>query len=336
MEAPLAVARSVNSLPDAAAALAQGVVALHDRFFVLCDATVPLHYAASPVKVQVWAELQAEQFAHVLDVLKGERKHFDGYAHLACEWPGFPGSVGSPVYLKLDAEAGARPRVIHCVDRRIAEIGRRRRLEHEDYVKLYRRVWGGPEDVVDADIRIRQAVIDTLHELAGHRQVFLKPVEPPARFAGIEPAAILFQPPFDTGTEALLGTVGIAEAMPGESRVELVSWVCDPSDEFQRSFGELAYWSRSSRNILRSGVLIVEEGGVASSDDKTAWLVCEPWWRERLPEIHVEDARIELLAAVPISREEQSFAERKGPRELVGLMQSSDVDIFDLKRKSAL
>jgi hypothetical protein len=179
-------------------------------------------------------------------------------------------------------------------------------------------------------------VIDVLHELAGRRQVFLKPVEPPARFAGIEPAAIVFQPPVDTGAEALLGTVGMAEAMAGNERIELVSWACDPSEEFQKSFGELAYWSRESRPALRDGVIIVEEGGVPATD-MTAWLICEPWWRDNgMPRIRIEDTIIDLLAAVPIARDEQRFAERRGPQALVSRLSSSSLNIFDLGRESCL
>jgi hypothetical protein len=337
VEAPVAVARTLGSLDGADGAISQGMIALHDRFFVACGATLPLHDQSSPVKVEVWAELDAQQFGHFLEAKKGKRRYLQAHAHLACEWPGFPGSVGAPIYVEWDAEHYSMPSVIHCVDRRISEVGRRGGFEHEDYVKLYRQVWGGPRDIANADERLRLAVIDALHELADRRQIFLKPVEPPARFAGIEPAAIVFQPPVDTGSEALLGTVGIAEAMAGNERIELVSWAQDPSEEFQKSFGDLAYWSRAPHPSLRDGVIIVEEGGVPAAHDMSGWLICSPWWRERdLPRVRVEDTIIDLLACVPISRNEQRFAEKRGPQALISKMASSDVNIFDLQRPSCL
>lgn len=334
VEAPLPVARALGSLAGAETALDQGMIALHDRFFVACQATLPLHEMLSPVKVEVWVELDAQQFGFFLDVRRGRRSHLEAHAHLACEWPGFPGSLGAPVYLEWHGEG--LPRILHCVDRRISEVGRRKgTFGHDDYVRLYRQVWGGPLEIAEANASLRQAVIETLHQLAGRRQVFLRPVEPPARFAGIEPAAIVFQPPLDTGSEALLGTVGIAEAMEKNPRVELVSWVCDPTEEFQRSFGELAYWSRDRRPDLRDGVIIVEEGGVPATDSMSAWLVCEPWWRG-LPRVESGDDVVDLLTAVPIAREEQRFAERKGPQALLSRLADSSINPFDLGRVSAV
>lgn len=323
-----------STLDEVHALINEGVIVVHGRYFVSCDATVPVHVPSSPVKVRVWAELTEVQFGAYVGFTGGKRTNFEAFASLACDWPGFAGSVGSPILVAAGGD-DPRPRIKHIADLRVQEVGRRGQLCHDEYAALYRKSFGGPSEVVGADGALREAIIAALHGWVDS-PVFVKPVEPPARFAGIEPAAVVLSPPADTGAQALLGTVGISEAMPGDG-VELMVWARDPTDEFQRAVGDFCYWSRQSKQPLREGTVVTESLVVPSTNDMTAWLVCEPWWLEHpLPAAYGSGKRVDFLSAVPISRNEQRFAERRGTRELADLLERRDVDISDLRRDSAV
>lgn len=330
--APLALAELLSE-HQAEARCADGVALLHGRAFVECRGTLPLHQADSPVAVQVWVELREQQFGEFAAARAGRKKPMRTFAHLACDWPGFPGSVGAPVLVEADRDSA---RIVHCADQRIMEIGRRRKLAHDEFAALYRQVWGGEGDPAQADDRLRAAAVDAFTGYAG-AALYCHPVEPPPRFAGVEPAAVLERPPHDTGAEVLLATVGIAEATEGARAVELVGWMRNPSAQFQRAFSELCYWSRRSSSALKDGTVIANEAALPQTAELTSWLVCEPWWTDvALPRVDVDGRSLEFLAAVPISRAEQQWAERRGSGELLSRLRLAGDELFDLQRPSTV
>ena len=59
-------------------------------------------------------------------------------------------------------------------------------------------------------------------------------------------------------------------------------------------------------------------------------------WEDELPTMELEHRKIAWLLALPISDEEQSFAESNGSDELEELFQEHQIDIFDLERPSVV
>lgn len=305
------------------------VIIAGDRSYLLADASLPIDNPHSPVSVRVWVEVAAP----VLMALSGAIDAGDpvsAEATLACDWPAFPGSIGS--HVRVQTQRGRPlPRITFCSDNRISRLSGQ--LSHDHYTVLYRLTFGGPGNVVDAEPHLRAVTAEAWRQIAG-RDLFTREIAPPPGLAGIQPAQVVWAPPRDTGRRAFMGTIGIAEATP-DHRVELAAWVRDPGDAFMASFGDFCYWTRQTQGAPRPGTVIPEQPHIPDSDGMAAWLFCEPWWVDA-PTVTVGDSTVALLAAVPIHEQELTYARNAGAEDLIGRLELFDVDVSDLRRQSCV
>jgi hypothetical protein len=305
------------------------VIITGDRSYLLADASLPIDNPASPVSVRVWVEVDAAVLMALSAAIDaGDPVRAD--ARLACDWPAFPGSIGSQV--SVSSQSGSPlPRIVACSDNRISRLSGN--LSHDHYTVLYRLTFGGPGNVVDAEPHLRALTARAWREVAG-RELFTRDIAPPPGLAGIQPAQLVWAPPRDTGRRAFMGTVGIAEATP-DHRVELAAWVRDPGEKFMASFGDFCYWTRQTQGPPRHATVVPEQPQIPDSDGMAAWLFCEPWWVEA-PSVSVGETTVDLLAAVPIHEQELMFARTAGAQDLIGRLELYDVDVSDLRRESCV
>lgn len=320
---------------------AGGVVTLHGRAFIAVRASLPLN-TTSPVAVHVWVEVDwvdAERYLVFREsgLYQGAGEAPTGFGatgSLACDMPGFPATMGSHCRIVCtDPIAGAR--MTDCADLRVQMLGRELQLDHQGLVNLYRRTHGGSGAVAQADGALRAATTQGL--LGG--TYFAKPIEPFGRFAGIEPPQLLVRPPLDTDGEVHFATVGIAEAME-EQKLELVAAARNGGPEFEQSFGEFVFWSRTKQNPpLQHGMIVPERhGAIPSAPQMVAWLITEQLETEEgplcPPPVTVGKNDIHFLAAVPITAGELTFAQQSGTLALIAGLEASGIDLADLQRES--
>ena len=306
----------------------QHVIIAGQRTFLRAAASMPLDNPASPVRVRVWAEVDDGAMLALSQAAEtGASARVTG--RLACEWPGFPGSLGSQVTVQ-SAPAGELPRIVGARDHRLRAL--KGALSHEHYMLIYRALFGGSAPVTDADLSLRAVTAAAWRDLAG-RPTFTREIAPPAALAGIQPARLVIAPPLDTGATALIATVGIAEAA-GERAVELAAWVRDPGAGFVDSFGEFCYLSRQMP-APEDGAVMREQPHIPDCENMVAWMFCRPWWADTPPVTHA-GREVTLLAAVPIRERELEFAQGYGPRELAGRLELYDVDVADMHRDSVV
>lgn len=296
------------------------------RSFVLADASLPITEPSSPIRVRVWVEVDEGLVLAMSGAVAGGEP-VTGPGSLACDWPAFPGSLGAQV--TIEAAPGQQfPRVVACSDHRLRAVCGK--LSHDHYAMIYRRLFGGPNVIADADLTLRAAVAARWREVAG-QAAFTREITPPAGFAGMTPAKLIIAPPVDTGGRAFMATIGNAEALT-QAGAELCAWAHDPGDGFINSFGEFCYWSRQTQAVPAAGRIIPEHRPIPDTDGMCAWLICEPWWTT-LPAATYPGRHVELLAAVPIHRQELVFAAQVGSGELLSRLELYDVDVADLERE---
>jgi hypothetical protein len=304
------------------------------RWFVAVDATLPLDWDESPVRVLVWLEVDQRYADRVGSVLAGERSGIDGSGVLACDIPGFAGTMGARGLFRIES-GWSRPRLLSVHDARI------RRLHgyggHEGLVELYRRCWseGASIYVAPAHLALRATVGNAWRALID-RPTFRSPIEPPPRLAGIHPAELIIAPPIDTGGLLCAATLGNAEANPKQA-VELSVFAYDPSDAFLRCFAEFCYWSRGTSTPLRYGTIVADQH--IPDGEMEGWLLCWPWWISdewKRAEVYYADVRVQLLTAIPVYSDEIAYARRRGIRALRHHLEESGLDVADLKRASAI
>lgn len=309
------------------------LVEMNGRFFLRVRAHVPLDWPQSPVAALLWVEVEEDVVTNMLNYRAGRSDWFAATGTLACDWPGFPGAIGARVTIETDESAGT-PRISWVSDERLRLLSRQN-LSHEAFVVLYRRAWGGAGVVAKADHSLRRATIEALREL-GERPVFLHEITPPGKIAGIEPAAVGVLAPRDTGDEAILATIGNAEAQVGPELFELLAFARNPTQGFRSSFAEFCYWTRLSNLELTPGTIVRERRIVPGCQEMSAWLIYAPWEIRGLSEPVVElGARsLRFHAAAPITNEEEAYAEARGGVELAAHLTSLAVDLSDLSRSS--
>jgi hypothetical protein len=317
---------------------AGSILTVNGRSFLPVDVSLPLYWVDSPVAAQVWVETAYHSGDDFIRFQDGRYPYFQALGTLACDIPGFPGSMGAPV--QITAAQGEQPRLTWCADMRILLVGREEDFGHQDLVRLYRRLWGGSGDTPAEDQALRKAARDMVKEYYGH--FFSRPVTAFGPYAGIQPPEVLVRPPLDTGGEARFATIGIAEAMKGPQKIELVAAARNGGPAFEKSFGEFCFWSRREQNPpLQAGMVIPEAtGGIPSYQNLAAWLITENYDTPEgplcPPASLVGAAQLSYLAAIPITREELAYAALNGPVELLTCLEASGLDVTDLSRASCV
>lgn len=340
VEAPVAL-QAIARSEDADDILAHegGLLTMYSRAFVPAIVNLPLYWQDSPVSARVWVEVPYHSGDDYIRFRDGTYPHFLTSGWLACDVPGFPGSFGAQV--QIEAHRGSDlPVLTWCADLRILLLGRDDDFGHDHLVRLYRRMWGGSGDTPAEDPALRKAVSDTVERHFG--PYYVKPIEPIAPYAGIEPPQVLVRPPLDTGGEARFATVGNAEATKGPRKTELVAAVRDSAEPFEKSFAEFCFWSRREANPpLMPGMVIPEtQGSIPAYERMVAWLLVDDFDTAEgslvPPPVEVGPATVVYLAAIPITREELAFAASTTVGELITRLEVSGVDIADLSRNSCV
>jgi hypothetical protein len=311
------------------------IVSAAGRWFVAADATLPLNWDESPVRVLVWLEVDNRYSNRVGAVMRGESISTDGNGILACDIPGFAGSMGARAIFRIE-RGQARPCLLDCNDTRIKKM--HGYGGHAGLVELYRRCWseGLSTDVVGAHPQLRATVGNAWRELID-RPTFRRPIEPPPRIAGIQPAELIIAPPLDTGGVVCAATLGNAEANPRHA-VELSVFAYDPSDAFLRCFSEFCYWSRGTSRPLRYGSILIDNI-IPDCNEMKGWLLCYPWWIGgdwEQAEVYCENVRVRLMTAVPVHPQEITYSHQHGTRALMHLFELADTDVANLHRESAV
>ena len=316
-----------------------GVLTVNGRSFLPANISLPAFWHDSPVGAVVWVETAYHLGDDWIRFADLQLERFSASGTLACDVPGFPGTLGSIVTLEA-AKDDAVPHITWCSDMRVLMIGRADGFGHDDLVRLYRRLWGGTGETAPDNPLLREAALRAIEQHNGH--FFAKPIEALGRYAGIKPPQILVRPPLDTGGEARLATIGIAEGMRGPRKVELVTATRNGGPAFEKSFGEFCFWSRREQNPpLDAGLIIPEnQGAIPEHPNMAAWLILEDFETGEgplcPPPSEVGQAVIDYLAAIPITREEFAFAHQRGVPELVAKLEASEADVADLGRDSCV
>jgi len=302
------------------------------RFFARAELPLPLTRLDTPIRVKGWVEIDKDIFDELVDISEGQLNHLRAAATLACDIPGFPGSLGAKVMIERIYGVSATM-IISCADGRIGSIPGD--LGHDDMAALYRCIWGNEDEVAEADPELRKRVGYALQEFID-RPTYRKKMTPPAGLAGIEATDVIIAPPLDTGEEAILATVGCSDtAVATGSPVELIAWVRNPSDGFIRSFADFGYLSRLNDNPIRTGMIVPENPSIPDTDDRMAgWLL---WSSDRLKKVvgikDTEGRTVQLLEAIPLYEIEMVFAQAFGSDTLMRHLEESETDLSDLTRK---
>jgi hypothetical protein len=306
-----------------------------ERCFVSAHVSLPLAQKDSPVRAKVWVEIEGRQMARTSDAFD-ERRSIRVQGTLACDIPGFPGTMNSKVTVQVNGPS-ERFQLTHCSDQRL-NASSSLRLTHRELGNLYRRMWGRHHPYVDAPPEMRAAIKRFWSEFVG-REVFYNAVEPPPFLAGIEPGLVGVVPPLDTGDVATVVTVGNSDVVQDSRSAEFICWARDPGQEFIGSFAEFAYWSRQAQRPPQPGDLVTEERGIpgTGSDEKNAWFICEPYWPDapQLPATYAAGQTVQTLLAVPLTAEESRFYQLAGADALLEQLAACGAP-FELDRPSCV
>lgn len=308
------------------------VVGFADRWFLNCEASLPLGRLDSPIKVGLWIELSPQQLQAVQAVRRGERRQASGRAHLACELPGFAGSIGALCRYRIRA-GDELAQIVDISDRRLALIPED--AGHETMAALYRRLFGNTEPLADAQALRRALAEASLRQQVG-RAVYDSEITPPPQLAGVEPAKLLVSPPLDTGEAAFMATVGCADWAPdGHEPVEIAAWLRNPSNQLIECFSEFAYLSRMNSRPITSNYVVRERRPIPGTDDSfVAWMLVDPWWLSADEGVVRLDGGVRLLAAVPLYPSEVEYAKVFGTEDLASELMMTSEDLTDLNRES--
>jgi hypothetical protein len=303
---------------------------LFGRHFIPVQMPLPLGWTDSPIQLRLWIEIVESDVQGIRSVLTGERRSFSSSGTMACDVPGFPGSIGSPCRYRYRGH-GQEAQITFCADRRIDDLDED--PGHAGMAALYRRIWGNDTPVKDFDPDLQQAMVEGWGHWLG-RQAYARDVGPPPQMAGMNPGKVIVAPPLDTDQPAILATIGCSD-LPGAGNrhYELTCAVRNPSDDFISCFGEFAYLTRMNRTPIGPSAIVPERRGIPDSDDMVAWLLADPWWDEPAPENVLDGKQIEHLIAVPIYATEMAFAAMYGPEALMRAFRDIDPDLASLNRE---
>jgi len=309
------------------------IITVDDRVFLRAWAQLPFSRTVRALTYGLWVELtpaQAERIRAARDAGRRASLH----APLACTWPGFPGSTGARARVQLEADGDAR--IDHVADDRIMAAGQDPISRHRDLARLYRIGFGGPGHVAQAGFRgfhLRGECFDALEGFAG-RNGYREQVPVPVHLTGLElPAERAVFPPRDTGGEAILATLGNAEACRPGRRVELVALLRDPTEPLVEAFSMLTYWGRYAKEPLDVGRMLRMPAGIEGAESMRAWLLCEPpmWLVERWPQAELHGEQVRFLYAVPITEDEMNTLHRYGAKQLLAELETVE-DLRDPHR----
>lgn len=308
-----------------------GIIEALGRCFVMCQAGLPLA-SNGPVQIKTWIECDHRYVSKIQALRQGKPGNIYGQAVLAADVPGFAGSVGSVVAFSLES-GETLPQLRRIDDQRINDLSN---LEKDALAGLYRKTWGNTKDLIEADVDLRAAT-EAAWILRNGEASYSKDVQPPPSVAGMTPAALLVWPPRDTHYPVSLATVGAAEAAREKNPAEIMTTVRNPTPEFITNFSEFCYLTRMTTTVLKHGSLISEKTALPGSQDMHAWVLVKPWWEDDdWSQIAVGAQPVDLLYAVFVKKSEQEYAQRRGIKELIRALETSDLDLFDLHRESCL
>lgn len=298
------------------------------RWFLRAEAPLPLGFDRSPVRPIVWLEIPEEMASSVYDLRSGSRSRLSGMASLACDVPGFPGTIGAPSRFRIRNSEGVAE-IVTIADQRVLSLPED--PSHDEVLELYRQMWGAEEDKRTPDASGRERFFSWWEGILG-RTVHRKTVPPPPRFSGMEPGEMLFSPPMDTGGIAVMATLGCSD-LPESDKKEIACWARNPSESFLEIFSEFVYITRMNKKPLRSGYIVPERDTIPETGF-SGWLLSEPWWiRDNmfLPPSE-EGPSVEVLGAMPLYPVEMAFAAMFGPDRLIEALQEANIDPTDLER----
>lgn len=304
-------------------------IAVAGRYFIPVQLPLPIGQLYSPIRLRLWVEISESDIAGIRLVLLGERRSYSSTATMACDIPGFPGSVGSPCRFRLRGD-GQEAVLTSLADERISAIPEQ--LDHDGYAALYRLVWGNAKTIRDFNPEGQEALASSWSKWLG-RQTYAREIGPPPQMAGMNPGKVVVAPPIDTNEPAVLATLGCSDLVgAGDRHYELLCSIQNPSEEFIRCFGEFAYLTRMNTALIGPSAIIPEKGGIPDAEEMVAWLLAEPWWGEVGPD-SVAGKEIDHLVAVPIYAAELTFAAIYGPEALTRVFQDIDPDLSSLQRR---
>ncbi|SES45110.1 suppressor of fused domain protein [Psychrobacillus sp. OK032] len=147
--------------------------------------------------------------------------------------------------------------------------------------------------------------------------------------------------PYDGVTS--YSTIGLSDYSIGYSvdekplRIEIVGAGATIFEFFPNIISTCAF------NIINTK-LPISHGGIFkdvvkmyyTDSDMEHVLFTSPFLWEKLQSIDFPDKKVTWLLAVPISTKEYLYAEKEGTEALEDLFEKKQIDIFDLRRKSAL
>lgn len=333
IEYPLVVELAQRNGETAETIEHDGLLVHNGRWFLQARLNLPVRRADSPLAMRIWIEINDAQIDAVRTVRDKQRRQVSGLAQIACELPGFVGSIGSPCRFRL--RAGQHEATIVAVsDRRISDIAED--SSHDQLAELYRLVWGNPDPLVSPQESLRDAARAGWQQMIG-RACYVNPVDPPPALAGSPEVELLVSPPLDTGEPAFLATIGAAEAVAaGSDLIEIGAWIRNPSADVIRCFSEFSYLTRSHSWESFAGRLLMEQDTIPDTDEAlVAWFLTEPWWTDQAVATADDGRTIKLVVAIPLHAEEVNYAGVFGLEALHQELQMTSEDLTDLDRGPA-
>lgn len=310
------------------------LITVDERVFLRVWAQLPFSRTIRALTYGLWVELTPAQAGRIRSAINAGRRA-SLHAFLACSWPGFPGATGVRVRVQLEADGDAW--IDHVADDRITAAGQDPSRRHHDLARLYRLGFGGPAHVAQAGFRgfhLRGETLDTLERFAD-RHGYRQQVPVPMHLTGLElPCEVCVFPPLDTDGEAILATLGNAEAGRRGQETELIALLRDPSEELVAAFSMLAYWSRYKPQPLQVGRMVRMPAGIEGAGGMRAWVLCEPpWWvAEGWPEAELTGEPVRFLYALPITAEEMDLLHHFGVERLLANLEETEADPLDPRR----
>lgn len=302
------------------------------RYFLSAIAALPLHWPGSPVRAAIWVELDLTDAERVADLDSDPEpaEEFTCRGSLACDIPGFPGTLGSRCEFSVTAASPAA-QLLGCSDVRISSIPVQ--PTHDELVRLYRGMWGQTQEVIPEDESLREAVSNYWKRMFSDKNLTSMDVTPPPSLSGIKPPKLILAPPQDTGYQSVLMTVGCAEgAQASGEGAELITWVRDPENEFIDCFGEFLFITRSNSRPVSAGTVVPERRPIPGTGKRMrGWLITKPWWIE-LPDLEHASETVSMLAAIPLHEPEMVMIAASGEQSVIERFKEKGVDVSDLKR----
>ncbi|MBX7059957.1 MAG: suppressor of fused domain protein [Leptospirales bacterium] len=120
-------------------------------------------------------------------------------------------------------------------------------------------------------------------------------------------------------------------------RGEIIAVCSAKTKGMDNAVASAAFYVMNSGYELFPGAIFPEALVVSgTSKHLKHFLFAVPFLWDKIEPLYVESVRVAPLLAVPISDNEMAFAVEKGPQELERLLESSQVDIYDISRPCAV